>query len=273
LNWAKSLTFKPKGTAQMIIAGNWKMNHTRAQVAGFCASVKAAGRPLDGACRMVLFPAFVHLADLASQLSGSSVSWGGQTCHMAEKGAHTGDISAAMLADMGASWVLLGHSERRVEHGETDLAVAASLAAGRQAGLSIMLCVGESQAEREAGQAEQVVRAQLAGSLAGSLGGSSGWQAGQLAIAYEPVWAIGTGLVPQLSDIEAMHSLIADAAQQLTGLADLPVLYGGSVNPANAADILQLASVSGALVGGASLKADDFLAIFDAGLAVCDAKG
>ena len=253
----------------MIIAGNWKMNQTRAAVAGFCAAIKAAGRPLDGACRMVLFPAFVHLADLAGQLSGQPVSWGGQTCHAAEKGAHTGDISAAMLADMGSSWVLLGHSERRVDHGQTDAAVAASLAAGRAAGLNIMLCVGESRAEREAGQAEQVVRAQLAGSLAGS----SGWQAGQLAIAYEPVWAIGTGLVPQMSDIEAMHSLIAAEAGQLTGLADLPVLYGGSVNPGNAADILQLAPVGGALVGGASLKADDFLAIFDAGLAVCEAKG
>jgi len=179
---------------------------------------------------------------------------GGQDCHPDTLGAHTGDLSAAMLLDAGASWVILGHSERRQAHGETDALVRRKAAAAAAAGLKPIVCVGETEAQREAGQARTVVGNQLAGSLPPGFNG---------VIAYEPVWAIGTGRVPTEADVAAMHAhirrqLVADLGE---GGAGLRILYGGSVKPGNAAVLLGMAEVGGALVGGASLQAEDFMGI------------
>jgi triosephosphate isomerase len=181
------------------------------------------------------------------------VALGGQNCHAAEKGAYTGDISAEMLKDAGCSHVILGHSERRHGGGETDADICAKITAAWRAGLVAVLCVGETRAEREAGLAQTVVSAQLAGSL------PDGASSTRLVVAYEPVWAIGTGLTPMLADIEEIHQAIRAGIP-----ASTRILYGGSVNPKNAGEILTLAEVDGALVGGASLKAEDFWAIAQA---------
>ena len=180
---------------------------------------------------------------------------GGQDCHAAASGAHTGDISAEMLADAGATFVIVGHSERRSDHGETDSVVRAKAQAGLRAGLTVIACVGETRAERESGRAEAVVGAQLAGSLPGA--------AGDLVIAYEPVWAIGTGLTPTLADVAAMHGFIRnELARLIPGQGSgLRILYGGSVKPGNAGELMGIANVNGALIGGASLTARDFMAI------------
>jgi triosephosphate isomerase len=175
---------------------------------------------------------------------------------MTESGAHTGDIAAEMIKDAGASYVILGHSERRAEHGETDAIVRAKVAAAWRAGLSVILCIGESRAEREAGEALPRVAAQLAGSL------PPDGPAERLVIAYEPVWAIGTGLTPYPQDVAAMHDFLRGQLERhLSSAAQARVLYGGSVKPANAAELLLLPNVDGALVGGASLKAAEFLQI------------
>ncbi|MEO0761348.1 MAG: triose-phosphate isomerase, partial [Pseudomonadota bacterium] len=175
------------------------------------------------------------------------------------KGAHTGDVSAEMLADVGAVAVILGHSERRADHGETDAAVAAKVEAAWRAGLTAILCVGETEAERDAGEALAVVGRQIAGSL------PEGGDAGRLAIAYEPVWAIGTGRVPGAGDIAAMHDHIRALLTARLGDGDaVRILYGGSVKPGNAGEIFAIDNVDGGLIGGASLKAADFLAIVEA---------
>ncbi|WP_448579647.1 triose-phosphate isomerase [Thermaurantiacus sp.] len=227
-----------------LIAGNWKMNGLRAQIAELEALIATA--PPAGAALLLCPPAtLVH--EFARKAAGSHVRIGGQDCHWKASGPHTGDVSAAMLADAGASHVILGHSERRAEHGETDATVKAKAEAAQAAGLVPIICVGETLAEREAGQTFEVVGRQLRGSCPDS---------GQFVIAYEPVWAIGTGLTPAPDQVEAVHKAIA---AQLKG--GRRILYGGSVNPSNAALLLALPSVDGALVGGASLKARDFLAI------------
>jgi triosephosphate isomerase (TIM) len=199
---------------------------------------------------MLLCPPATLLAAVDAVLAGSGVALGGQDCHAAPSGAHTGDISAEMLADAGCGYVILGHSERRQHHGETDAIVRAKLSAALRAGLAPILCVGETLAEREAGRAIETVTSQLAGSLPESM------PPDRLVVAYEPVWAIGTGRSATADDIAAMHLAIRTRLPAATR-----ILYGGSVNPKNAAELLAVENVDGALVGGASLKAEDFLAI------------
>jgi len=233
-----------------LIAGNWKMNGLRAAAAQLAAALRGGAQ----GCDLLVCPPATVLAEVAGLLAGSPVMVGGQDCHPDTLGAHTGDLSAAMLLDAGASWVILGHSERRQAHGETDALVRRKAAAAAAAGLKPIVCVGETEAQREAGQARTVVGNQLAGSLPPGFNG---------VIAYEPVWAIGTGRVPTEADVAAMHAhirrqLVADLGE---GGAGLRILYGGSVKPGNAAVLLGMAEVGGALVGGASLQAEDFMGI------------
>ncbi|MGE0409943.1 MAG: triose-phosphate isomerase [Amphiplicatus sp.] len=231
-----------------LIAGNWKMNGLSSSLAELDRlGERIAGRDL--ACEVVLCPPATLLAAMALRAASYGVGLGGQDCHMKESGAHTGDISALMLKDAGASYVIVGHSERRADHVETDALVKAKAAAARAAGLIPIICVGETAAERAAGKAEAVVGRQLAGSL----------PEGDLVVAYEPVWAIGTGLTPTAKDIAAMHAFIRGVIGE-----NRRILYGGSVKPSNARDILAIEDVNGALVGGASLKAEDFHAIIAA---------
>ncbi len=227
-----------------LIAGNWKMNGLVAQMAEL--ELLIAGAPPAGV-ELLLCPPATLISAFARMAAGSHVRIGGQDCHWKAGGPHTGDVSAVMLADAGASHVIVGHSERRTDHGETDATVKAKAEAAQAAGLVPIICVGETLAEREAGQTFEVVGRQLRGSCPA---------AGDYVIAYEPVWAIGTGLTPEPDQVEAVHKAIA---AQLKGARR--ILYGGSVNPGNAAVLLALPSVDGALVGGASLKARDFLAI------------
>jgi triosephosphate isomerase (TIM) len=231
-----------------LIAGNWKMHGSLREAAALAEGVAAGASGL--AAELLVCPPFPYLHPVAAALQGRGVAVGGQDCHADPKGAHTGDVSAPMLKDVGASYVILGHSERRADHGETDAAVRAKAGAALAAGLTPVVCVGETLAEREAGRAEEVVSGQLAGSL------PEGFVAAGGVVAYEPVWAIGTGRTPTEADIAAMHAAMRGLVGKTTRL-----LYGGSVKPGNAAAILALANVDGALVGGASLVASDFLAI------------
>jgi len=227
-----------------LAAGNWKMNGLSAQLAEARALAEAFPAP---GCEVLLCPPATLLAPMAEALRGSAVRVGGQDCHALQSGAHTGDISAPMLADAGASHVILGHSERRADHGESSQEVAAKVRAAWDVGLVAIVCLGETLAQRDAGETLALVRAQLAESLPG------GANAANTVIAYEPVWAIGTGRTPTPDQIAEVHAALRAQAPAGTRL-----LYGGSVNPANAATIFALANVDGALVGGASLKAADF---------------
>jgi triosephosphate isomerase len=237
-----------------LVAGNWKMNGLSADGRALAEDVArlAAAHPV--AAELLLCPPFTLLALVRPLLARGPIALGAQDCHAAAKGAHTGDISAEMLRDLGCRYVILGHSERRRSHGESDAAVREKISAAWRAGLTAILCVGETRDEREAGRAEAVVAAQLARSM------PEGADEDRLVIAYEPVWAIGTGLTPTPDDIAQVHAAIRARAPVGTR-----ILYGGSVNPRNAAEILALAEVDGALVGGASLNAGDFLAIAAAG--------
>lgn len=241
---------------RMLIAGNWKMNGLQGSVAELDAMLKSAASGPDNADLLICPPATL-VAAFAARAKGSRLAIGGQDCHAEASGAHTGDISAEMLKDAGASVVIVGHSERRADHHETDDIVRAKALAARRAGLLAVVCVGETRTERDAGQAMEVVGRQLAGSI------PDGATAANLVVAYEPVWAIGTGLTPTSEDIEQIHTFIR---RKLTDRfkeegAGVRVLYGGSLKPGNAAEILSLADVNGGLIGGASLKAVDFLAI------------
>ncbi|MBX5453048.1 MAG: triose-phosphate isomerase [Acidobacteriia bacterium] len=235
-----------------LIAGNWKMHLLREDAIRLVSALRAQATSL--ACELLVCPPATVLADVAAHLAGSPIMVGGQDCHQAPFGPHTGDISAPMLRDAGASWVILGHSERRSDHHESDALVCAKAKAALAAGLKPVVCVGETQAEREAGQAERIVSIQLAHSLPDGFSG---------AVAYEPVWAIGSGRTPTETEIAGMHSLIREALQARFGAAGatIRILYGGSVKPENAESLLAIPEVSGALVGGASLKAESFLAI------------
>ena len=235
-----------------LVAGNWKMN-------GLCQDGMMLARALGeraiaaGAalgCELLVCPPATILSTVGGVLAGSGIALGGQDCHAAPKGAYTGDISAEMLADVGCSYVILGHSERRQGHGETDAVVRCKISAAWRAGLVAILCVGETQRQRQAGEAVAVVSSQLAGSMPDDATAAS------LVVAYEPVWAIGTGLTATNEDITTMHAEIRSRIP-----SDTRILYGGSVNPKNADAILCLPQVDGALVGGASLNADDFWAI------------
>ena len=233
---------------------------------GLAASLAEAGDLADAlqsrpaAARVGLCAPATLIERLARCLDGTAVEVGGQDCHPLQSGAYTGDISAEMLADAGARLVILGHSERREGHGETDALVAAKVEAALAAGLEPIICIGETLEQRKAGRAVETVRARAAGSLPASLKGRA------FAVAYEPVWAIGSGLTPSVGEIVEIHGAIRDYLSRSFGGegALVPILYGGSVKPANAAEILALAEVGGALVGGASLKAQDFLPIIRA---------
>ena len=235
-----------------LIAGNWKMNGRLSDLAAIAEPLRLPAETL--ACELLICPPATLVAAAAAAMAGSKVAVGAQDCHAKPSGAHTGDISAPMLRDAGAAWVILGHSERRADHGETDAEVRAKTEAATAASLTAIVCVGETEAERVAGRQNAVVGAQLAGSLPDGFAG---------VVAYEPVWAIGTGRTPTEADVAAMHAFIRAELLARFGAAGqgLRILYGGSVKPANAAALLNLPDVGGALVGGASLKAEDFLAI------------
>ncbi|GAA3873705.1 triose-phosphate isomerase [Celeribacter arenosi] len=240
-----------------LAAGNWKMNGVKASLAEAKTLADMFPTPTID---ILLCPPATLVTAMADVLTGTKVSVGGQDCHMNTSGAHTGDVSAQMLVDAGADYVILGHSERRADHGETDAIVAAKTVAALEAGLTAIVCVGETLAQREAGETLDVIRAQLAGSL------PDGIDLSRLVVAYEPVWAIGTGKVPTLEQIGEVHDdMRATLTARFGGGADtVPLLYGGSVKPSNAAEIFATSNVDGALVGGASLKAADFSGIVSA---------
>ena len=235
-----------------LAAGNWKMNGTGAALVEVAALAEAHPAPN---CTVLLCPPATLVDRMAAATAGTAVSVGGQDCHSTTSGAHTGDVSAEMLADAGARYVILGHSERRADHGESDALVRAKTEAAWAAGLIAIVCVGETLDEREMGQTLDVVGAQVADSV------PDGASADTLVIAYEPVWAIGTGKVPTLDEIAEVHAFIRTRLTDRFGedvARDVPLLYGGSVKPSNAAEIFGVDHVDGALVGGASLKASDF---------------
>ena len=244
-------------TPRPLIAGNWKMNGLKASVAEFEAMLAGASK-VTGKADLLVCPPVTLIADFADKARGSkALGIGGQDCHPKASGAHTGDISAEMLADAGASAVIVGHSERRADHGESDALVRQKAEAAWRAGLVAIVCIGETQAQRDAGQTLDICGSQLKGSL------PDGATAANLVVAYEPVWAIGTGLTPTEGDVEQIHKFIR---QTLTARfsgegANMRILYGGSVKPSNARELMAVANVNGALIGGASLKAADFLAI------------
>lgn len=241
-----------------LVAGNWKMNGLSDSL-GELSALKAALAQNAPACDVLVCPPATLLAQAAWTVKGA-FALGGQDCHAQAQGAFTGDISAEMLKDAGASSVIVGHSERRQYHGETNQDVAAKAKAAWRAGLKAILCIGESLAEREGGNAHQICEAQLKESV------PDGATAANTAIAYEPIWAIGTGKTPTGQDIASMHAHVRACLIARLGEAgkEMLILYGGSVNPANAGQILDLSEVGGALVGGASLKSDDLLKIIAA---------
>jgi triosephosphate isomerase (TIM) len=237
-----------------LAAGNWKMNGSLAALAEVDALIAAHPAP---ACEMLLCPPTPLIAAMAARAEGSALQVGGQDCHQNTSGAHTGDVSAAMLAEAGASHVILGHSERRADHGESSDLVRQKAEAALAGGLIAVVCLGETEAERDAGATLAVIGAQLDASI------PAGSTAATVLIAYEPVWAIGTGRTPTLAQIAEVHGFLRARLAGLIGAeaAGLRLLYGGSVKPSNAAEIFALPEVDGALVGGASLKAADFGAI------------
>ncbi len=243
-----------------LVAGNWKMNGLGASIgvlAELAAGVKATG---GVGCDVMICPPATLVRPACEMVDDGAIQIGGQDCHGEISGAHTGDISAEMLADAGASAVIVGHSERRADHGESDAVVRVKAAAAHRAGLTAIICIGETEVQRLAGEALSVVSMQLKGSL------PDGVTADNTIIAYEPVWAIGTGLTPTTADVAEVHARIRDDLKSTLGEGgvSLRILYGGSVKPANARELMGVAHVNGALVGGASLKAGDFLGIIAA---------
>lgn len=242
-----------------LIAGNWKMNGLKASLSEITAVNAGLNASHDAADILICTPATL-VAAAAGVAEGSSLQIGGQTCHSNESGAHTGDISAAMLRDAGASHVIVGHSERRAEHHESDQDVASQAIAALSQGLTPIICCGESLAQREAGETKSVILGQLAASIPDEVKGKS------FVVAYEPIWAIGTGLTASPEQIGDVHDAVRTALTVRFGDhgASTPILYGGSMKPANAEEILAVSNVDGGLIGGASLKAADFLAIYEA---------
>jgi triosephosphate isomerase len=243
-----------------LIAGNWKMNGLKADGIARLQDLTARAKAAPADCEVLICPPATLISALGELAAGTGIAVGGQDCHTRENGAFTGDIAAAMLADLGCTYVIVGHSERRRDHGEGDRMVAAKAAAAHEAGLTAIVCVGESKAERDAGRAGDVVTAQVRHSL------PEGADAGNTVVAYEPVWAIGTGDTATPADVADIHRLIRDLlADVMAGQAGaVRIIYGGSVNAGNAAELLALEDVDGALVGGASLKPDDFWTIVQA---------
>lgn len=244
------------GNVRPLVAGNWKMNGLAAAMVEL-NGIKAGAEPLASKVELMVCPPATLLAQFAWAAKGGKLTLGGQDCHANASGAHTGDIAAEMLKDAGASAVIVGHSERRTDHHETDAQVRAKALAAHRAGLTAIVCVGEQRAQREAGETLTVVGGQLDGSLPDAATPAN------LVIAYEPVWAIGTGLTPTPADVAEVHAFIRKKLGERYGAqgAAMRILYGGSVKPSNAKELLGLPNVNGALVGGASLKATDFLAI------------
>ena len=240
-----------------LIAGNWKMNGLKGSLGEFEAMLAGASA-VTGKADLLVCPPVTLVAAFAAKTKGAKAfTVGAQDCHPKASGAHTGDISAEMLADAGATAIIVGHSERRADHGESDALVRQKAEAAWRAGLVAIVCIGETREQRDAGKTLDICGTQLKGSL------PDGSTAANLVVAYEPVWAIGTGLTPTPQDVAQVHRFIRD---QLTSRfkgegANMRILYGGSVKPSNAAELMAVANVNGALVGGASLKAADFLAI------------
>ena len=244
-------------TIRPLIAGNWKMNGLKASMAEFEAMLAGASGVVGKADLLVCPPATLIAAFAEKSRGSKNLAIGGQDCHPMASGAHTGDVSAEMLADAGASAVIVGHSERRADHGESDGLVRQKAEAAWRAGLTAIVCIGETRQQRDSGQTLAICRGQLDASLPDAA------RADNLVVAYEPVWAIGTGLTPTTEDVEQIHKFIRGI---LVGRfndsgAGIRILYGGSVKPANARELMAVANVDGALIGGASLKAIDFLAI------------
>ncbi|MEM1376734.1 MAG: triose-phosphate isomerase [Pseudomonadota bacterium] len=239
-----------------LIAGNWKMNGLSSDLPTLTAIADGAAEYADKLDALICVPA--TLCERAARLAnGTTLMIGAQDCHAKGSGAHTGDCSAAMITDCGANAVIVGHSERRTDHAETDVDVMEKALAAIAEKLTVIVCVGETREERELGQATDVVGRQLAGSF------FEDSNAGSVVVAYEPVWAIGTGLVPSINDIEVMHGFIRDNLKSRFGSEGekIRILYGGSLKPSNANEILAVNNVDGGLIGGASLKSEDFLAI------------
>ena len=241
-------------TTRPYIVGNWKMHGTRAMLSEARQIDRAAERLIRVEVALAPPATLIH----ATRKEAELIAIGAQDCHPGDGGAHTGDISAAMLKDAGATFTIVGHSERRADHGESDALVKQKAEAALDAGMSVIVCVGETEAERDDGKAESVVAAQLDGSLP-RLDGA----AASVTVAYEPVWAIGTGRTPTVEDVAAMHRHIRGVLETAYGKegADVRILYGGSVKPDNAAELLAAEDVGGALVGGASLTAESFIGI------------
>jgi triosephosphate isomerase (TIM) len=243
-----------------LVAGNWKMNGTGASLDELLAIGRGFTGGLEAEAEALICVPATLLSRASEVLSRTPVRTGGQDCHWKESGAHTGDVSAEMLKDAGASFVIVGHSERRTDHGETDAIVLSKAEAAWRAGLVSIVCIGETRAERETGATLDILSRQIAGSV------PKGATHESVVIAYEPVWAIGTGLTPTVEDVAEAHAHIRKELGGLIGgeAERMRILYGGSVKPANARELLAIANVNGALIGGASLKAADFLGIADA---------
>jgi triosephosphate isomerase len=244
-----------------LVAGNWKMNGLRQSLAEAKGVADALGaQPMPLSVDVLICPPATLIMVMAEILKDAAVNFGAQDCHLAASGAHTGDISAEILADAGASAIIVGHSERRADHGETDVVVKAKQVAVHRAGLTAIVCIGETAGQRLAGQTLEVVVRQLERSIA------EGSTAANTVVAYEPVWAIGTGLTPTVTDVAEVHGAIRSRLVARFGEDGqaMRILYGGSVKPLNARELMQVANVDGALVGGASLKAADFLGVIAA---------
>lgn len=247
------------GMVRPLIAGNWKMNGLSSACETIAEVAKGLEQYSDAADCLICPPATL-LSKVTETAKGSRLKTGAQDCHSATSGAHTGDVSAEMIADLGASYVIIGHSERRADHGETSEIVAAKAEAAFRAGLTPIICIGETLEAREAGRTIEVVSEQLAGSIPASAFGKA------FVVAYEPVWAIGTGKVASTGQVGEVHDKVREIlGERFPGQADqTPILYGGSMKPDNAAELLAVENVDGGLIGGASLKAEDFLAIYAA---------
>lgn len=243
-----------------LVAGNWKMNGLGSSLDELSRIAQGFMHGLDAETDALICVPDTLVFRAVERVKSSPVRIGGQNCHVAETGAHTGDVSAEMLKDAGAKFVIVGHSERRTDHHETDEIVRAKAEAAWRAGIEAILCIGETKEQREAGETLQILSRQLAGSVPTTATGHN------LVLAYEPVWAIGTGLTPTVQDVAAAHAHIRSQLSDLIGAeaTRIRLLYGGSVKPANARELLSIENVDGALVGGASLKASDFLAIAEA---------
>ncbi len=243
-----------------LVAGNWKMNGLKASKKEVSGLARLLAKATRVRCDVLVCPPATLIPSLKEEAKGAKIAIGAQDCHAKVSGAHTGDISAEMLKDAGAAYVIVGHSERRADHGETDDVVRAKAEAAHRAGLVAIVCVGETEAQRDAKETLKVIRGQLKGSLPADA------TAKTTVVAYEPVWAIGTGRTPTAQDVAKVHAAIRDALVKRFGDegAAMRILYGGSVKPSNAAELMGVENVNGALVGGASLKAEDFFGIISA---------